>query len=216
MLIVSTLLIAIGLVVALLGVKMFRLLLPLIGLVTGAMAGFIGVQAVFGVGAVATAIAVVVAIIMGLLFAFLSFAFFDLAVIVYVAMLGAAVFSYDGIALGLSQDGFLVFMLAVTGFLLAATWASRGGVSLRIVMALTAFIGTAYVLVGIMLLVGNVSIDELNNSGVVATIIRVVDQSFLWFLVWVGGSLVAQQLQQRAAFNDLLTTSFEYNDKERK
>lgn len=216
MLIVSTLLIAIGLVVALLGVKMFRLLLPLIGLVTGAMAGFIGVQAVFGVGAVATAIAVVVAIIMGLLFAFLSFAFFDLAVIVYVAMLGAAVFSYVGIALGLSQGGFLVFMLAVTGFLLAATWASRGGVSLRIVMALTAFIGTAYVLVGIMLLVGNVSIDELNNSGVVATIIRVVDQSFLWFLVWVGGSLVAQQLQQRAAFNDLLTTSFEYNDKERK
>ena len=216
MLIVSTLLIAIGLVVALLGVKMFRLLLPLIGLVTGAMAGFIGVQAVFGVGAVATAIAVVVAIIMGLLFAFLSFAFFDLAVIVYVAMLGAAVFSYDGIALGLSQDGFLVFMLAVTGFLLAATWASRGGVSLRIVMALTAFTGTAYVLVGIMLLVGNVSIDELNNSGVAATIIRVVDQSFLWFLVWVGGSLVAQQLQQRAAFNDLLTTSFEYNDKERK
>lgn len=216
MLIVSTLLIAIGLVVALLGVKMFRLLLPLIGLVTGAMAGFIGVQAVFGVGAVATAIAVVVAIIMGLLFAFLSFAFFDLAVVVYVAMLGAAVFSYVGIALGLSQDGFLVFMLAVTGFLLAATWASRGGVSLRIVMALTAFIGTAYVLVGIMLLVGNVSIDELNNSGVVATIIRVVDQSFLWFLVWVGGSLVAQQLQQRAAFNDLLTTSFEYNDKERK
>lgn len=216
MLIVSTLLIAIGLVVALLGVKMFRLLLPLVGLVTGAMAGFIGVQAVFGVGAVATAIAVVVAIIMGLLFAFLSFAFFDLAVIVYVAMLGAAVFSYVGIALGLSQDGFLVFMLAVTGFLLAATWASRGGVSLRIVMALTAFIGTAYVLVGIMLLVGNVSIDELNNSGVVATIIRVVDQSFLWFLVWIGGSLVAQQLQQRAAFNDLLTTSFEYNDKERK
>lgn len=216
MLIVSTLLIAIGLVVALLGVKMFRLLLPLIGLVTGAMAGFIGVQAVFGVGAVATAIAVVVAIIMGLLFAFLSFAFFDLAVIVYVAMLGAAVFSYVGIALGLSQDGFLVFMLAVTGFLLAATWASRGGVSLRIVMALTAFIGTAYVLVGVMLLVGNVSIDELNNSGVVATIIRVVDQSFLWFLVWIGGSLVAQQLQQRAAFNDLLTTSFEYNDKERK
>lgn len=216
MLIVSTLLIAIGLVVALLGVKMFRLLLPLIGLVTGAMAGFIGVQAVFGVGAVATAIAVVVAIIMGLLFAFLSFAFFDLAVIVYVAMLGAAVFSYVGIALGLSQDGFLVFMLAVTGFLLAATWASRGGVSLRIVMALTAFIGTAYVLVGVMLLVGNVSIDELNNSGMVATIIRVVDQSFLWFLVWVGGSLVAQQLQQRAAFNDLLTTSFEYNDKERK
>lgn len=216
MLIVSTLLIAIGLVVALLGVKMFRLLLPLIGLVTGAMAGFIGVQAVFGVGAVATAIAVVVAIIMGLLFAFLSFAFFDLAVIVYVAMLGAAVFSYVGIALGLSQDGFLVFMLAVTGFLLAATWASRGGVSLRIVKALTAFIGTAYVLVGIMLLVGNVSIDELNNSGVVATIIRVVDQSFLWFLVWIGGSLVAQQLQQRAAFNDLLTTSFEYNDKERK
>ncbi len=216
MLLLATLLIAVGIVVALLGAKLFKLLLPLIGLVTGAMVGFIGVQSVFGAGVVSTAIAIVTAVIVGLLFAVLSFAFFDLAVIVYVAMLGAAAFSYVGVALGLNQDGFLVFMLALAGLLITATWASRRGVSLHVVMLLASFIGVAYVLVGVMLVAGNVTLDQLNDKGVGATLISVVDQSFLWFLVWVGTSLVAWQLQQRLFVSSLLETQFEYNDKGRK
>lgn len=215
MLILSTFLIAIGVVIALMGAKLFKLLLPVIGLVVGAMAGFIGVQAVFGAGVVATTIALIVAVIMGLLFGILSYAFFDLAVVVYIAMLGAAMFSYVAVAIGLNQDGFLVFLIALAGLLIAATWASRSGVSLSIVMAFTSFMGVAYVLVGIMLMTGNVSIDELNNNGVGATIIRVVDQSFIWFLTWVGASFMALQVQRRMIFNDLLTASFEYKDKER-
>src|SRR6478735_4528616 len=113
MLILSVLLIAIGLVVALLGVKLFRLLLPIMGLVTGFMAGFIGMQAVFGTGVVATSVAILVAIILGVLLALLSFAFFDIAVIIYIAMLGAAVFTYVGVAVGLNEEGFLVFLLAL-------------------------------------------------------------------------------------------------------
>lgn len=216
MLIISTLLIAIGVIAALLGAKLFKLLLPVIGLAAGAMAGFIGVQAVFGSGVVGTSIALVVAVIMGLLLAILSYAFFDLAVVVYIAMLGAAMFSYLGVALGLNQNGFLVFMLSLAGLIAAATWASRSGVSLEIVMAFTSFMGVAYVLVGIMLLAGNVSLDDLNNNGVGSTIIRVVDQSFIWFFVWVGASLMAWQAQRRMVFNSFLTTALEYNEKEGK
>lgn len=210
MLILSTLLIAIGLVVALLGVKLFRLLLPVIGLVTGAMAGFIGMQAVFGTGVVATTLAVVLALIVGVLLAILSFAFFDFAVVVYIALLGAAAFAYLGVALGLREDGFLVFMLGLAGAILAALYASYGAVSLQIVMALTSFIGVAYVLAGVFLVAGNVSIDELNENGIAGTIVKVVDQSFLWFFVWVGGSLAAWAVQMRALFDDMLTHLFEY------
>ena len=213
MLAVGVLLIAMGIIVALMGVKLFRLLLPIIGFATGAMAGFIGMQAVFGVGVVGTMLALIVALILGLLLAVLSFAFFDLAIIVYLAMLGAGVFTYLGVSLGLQQEGVLIFLLSVTGAVLTASWASRRGVSLGIVMSLTSFIGVAYVLVGVFLLTGKLDFDDLNEQGVASSIVRVVDQSFIWLLVWLGGSLLAWQVQMRALFDDLLTRTFEYTDK---
>lgn len=215
MLIVATLLIAIGAVVGLLGAKLFRLLLPIIGLVSGIMAGFIGVQAVFGNGVVATTIAVAVAVIVGVLLAILSFAFFDLAVIVYAAVLGAGAMSYLGIALGLNSDGFLVFMLGLTGAILTAIWASRYSASLRIVVALTSFVGAAYVLAGFLLIAGNLTLEQLSASGVNGAILDVVDQSFVWFFVWVGLGIVAMQLQYRAIFSKLLDNTLQYDEKHR-
>ena len=208
MLVVGSLLIAIGLVVALMGVKLFRLLLPVIGLVTGAMAGFIGMQAVFGTGAVGIALALVVALIVGVLLAILSFAFLDLAIVVYVAMLGAGAFAYLGVALGLEREGVLVFLMSVAGAIMTAVWASRGGISLHVVTALTSFVGVAYVLVGMFLLTGKLDFEDLNEQGVAGSIVRVVDQSFLWMLVWLGGSLLAWQVQLRALFDGLPTKLF--------
>lgn len=213
MLIVSTLLIAIGLVVALMGVKLFRLLLPVVGLVTGAIAGFIGMQAVFGTGAVGVTLAVVVALMLGILLALLSFAFFDLAVIVYIAMLGAGVFAYLGVALGLNQDGFIVFLLGLSGAILVGTWAATSAAGLQIVTVLTSFIGVAYIMAGIFLVAGNVTMDDLSQHGVGGSIVKVVDQSFLWMFVWLGASLVAWQVQMKAIFDEMLTKSFEYVEK---
>lgn len=215
MLIVATLLIAIGVVVGLLGAKLFRVLLPIIGLVSGFMVGFIGVQAVFGTGVVATTMAVAVAVIAGLILAMLSFAFFDLAVIVYTAILGAGALSYVGIALGLNQDGFLVFMLGLAGAILTAIWATKRSVSTGIVVALTAFAGAAYVLAGFLLIVGNLTLEGLNEAGVNGAILNVVDQSFLWFFVWVGLGLVAMQLQYRSIMSELFTNALQYDEKHR-
>lgn len=93
MIVVATLLIAVGLPVALLGGRLFRALLPVIGFASGAMVGFIGVQAVFGTDVVATSIAIVVSLIVGLLLALLAFVFYEIAIVVYIASLGAAALS---------------------------------------------------------------------------------------------------------------------------
>ena len=215
MFILSILLIAFGLLIALLGVKLFRVLLPVNGLVTGAMAGFIGTQAVFGTGVVGTTIALLVAVILGLLLALLSYAFFEIAVTIYIAMLGAAAFAFLGEAIGLNENGFLVFMLALAGAVLAGAAAVYGRLSLALVMAFTSFSGVAYVLAGSFLLVGGLSIDELNQNGVGGSVVAIVDQSFLWLLVWVGASLVAWQLQAKSLFDEYLTSSFEYSENKR-
>ena len=207
---VAILLIALGFFIALMGLKLFRVLLPIIGLISGAMVGFLGVQAVFGHGVVSTTLAIAIAVLVGVLFALLSFLFFDIAVIFYLAVIGAVALSYLGVALGLNEDGFIVFLLGLAGAIMTGVWATRRPVSVALVVALTALVGVAYVMTGFMLVVGSVTLDELSNGGVVAALLRVVDDSFLWFLVWIGASVLAMQAQLRTAYKDLFNNDYEF------
>lgn len=212
MIIVATLLLAFGLVTSLLGLKLFKLLLPVLGLVSGFMIGFVGTQGVFGTGALSSAMAVLVALVVGVLLAVLSFVFFDIAVVVLSAVVGASALSYLGIALGLRQEGFVVFLLAVAGGILGLLAAQRYPIGVKLVVTLSSLLGVAYILTGFMLVAGTVNLDQLNNQGVVSTLLRVVDQSFLWFFVWVGGALLAMQIQYRLAVIDALSSAFAYEE----
>ena len=77
MVLVALALMGVGLLSSLLGFKLFKVLLPVVGLVAGAMVGFSGFQGIFGTGAVSTTVAVFVAITVGLLMAMLSFVYFN-------------------------------------------------------------------------------------------------------------------------------------------
>lgn len=212
MIIVATLLLAFGLVTSLLGLKLFKLLLPALGLVSGFMIGFVGTQGVFGTGALSNAMAVLVALAVGVVLAVLSFMFFDVAIVVLSAIVGASALSYLGVALGLRQEGFVVFLLAISGGILGLIAAQRYPIGVQLVITLSSMLGVAYILTGFMLVAGTVSLDQLNNQGVVGTLLRVVDQSFLWFMVWIGGSLLAMQAQYRLAVVDALSSAFAYEE----
>lgn len=213
MIIIAAIIIAIGLVSALLGLKVFRLVLPFLGLLGGFAVGFAGVQAVFGTGAISTTLAVIFALFTGVLLAVLSYAFFELAVVILAAITGASVLSFLGIALGLQENGFVVFLLGLTGAILGFLIASQYSVGVPLVITVTSLYGVAAILVGFMLVVGNVSLDDLQNNGIVPTIVSVVDQSLLWLFVWLGGSLIATRIQTRTMPIEMLGVSFEYKDK---
>lgn len=208
MLITAILLIVIGALAASLGTGLFKLLLPLLGLITGFFVGFVGFQGVFGTGAVSTAMAIVIALAVGIVMAILSFLFFEIAVVIFAIAAGAMVFSYIGLALGLSQDGFLVFLLGLAGAILAGVYASRYNIGTQLVVTLTSLLGVGYILVGLFLIIGEVSLNDLTETGIVSTLLDVVDQSFLWFFVWVGGALVAMQLQYRILLAAVLPSAF--------
>ena len=149
MIVAAIILIALGLVVALLGFKLFRVLLPLVGFVSGLAVGFIGFQAVFGKGAVSTSVAIMVAVIVGIVLAILSYAFFEIAMIAIAAIIGASALSFLGIALGLDQNGFVVFLLGLAGVILGVYLASMYPVSATFVLVLTSAIGVAVLMAGI-------------------------------------------------------------------
>lgn len=213
MLIISLLLLMVGAASALLGFQLFRVLLPLVGLVAGTVIGFTGFQGVFGSGAVSTTVAVFVAIAVGILMAVLSYLFFGVAVTVFYGLVGASALSFLGIALGLNQNGFVVFLLGLAGFIMASSYAMSTPSNESLIIAMTSLVGVALVLAGVFLVVGEVTLNELSEQGVVSSVLRVVDQSFLWLFVWLGGSLVAMQLQARTLTNEILGSQYQYNVK---
>lgn len=212
MILYAILLIAVGLVSALLGLKLFRLLLPIIGLVVGSMVGFTGVQGIFGTGTLSTSMALLVAVVFGLVLAILSFAFFDIAAIVFAAIVGASGLSYLGVALGLREQGFIVFLLGMAGAIIGAIVGAQYAMGVRLVVAITSLLGAAMILIGFMLVAGQVSLETLNNNGIAATITDIVDQSFVWFLVWIGGAIFAMQIQYRLALVELAHNLYAYEE----
>lgn len=216
MFITASLLIILGIVTALSGVKLFRVLLPLIGFVSGIMVGFGGFQGVFGKGVVSSSVAVVVALVVGTIMALLSFVFFRIALIIYIAVLGAAAMTFLGVTLGLNREGFVLFMLALSGGILAGLAATSYGFTARLIIALTALFGVALFLVGLFLVVGKVSLADLNERGVIESLLRVLHDSFLWFFVWIGGSLFAIQAQTRTLEMEFLNDQYQFVEVEKK
>lgn len=208
MLITSILLIAVGIVAAVLGAGLFKLLLPLFGLVIGAIVGFVGFQGVFGTGVVSTTMAIVIALAVGVLMGMLAYLFFELAVVIFAIAAGAMVFTYLGIALGLAEDGFVVFLLGLAGAILAGILATRYSVGTQLVVALTSLLGVGYILIGLFLIIGEVSMNDLAETGIVTTLLNVVDQSFLWLFVWLGGALISMQIQYRILLAEVLSAAY--------
>jgi hypothetical protein len=216
MFLLATALILLGGVTAVLGLKLFRVLLPIVGLVAGVMVGFGGVQGVFGTGVISLSIAIVMAIIVGVVMAVLSFMFFEIAVYIVSAIIGAAALSYLGIALGLNDNGVLVFLLSLAGAVIGFLLASSGPFSTSLVVTITSFAGVSLIFAGVMLLVGEVSVDDLNDNGIINTVLGVVDDAFLWFIAWFGAGLVASRLQIKTLMIDAFGDTYAFQESAKK
>jgi hypothetical protein len=188
-------LLAAGLLCATLGARLAKLLLPLFGLFAGVIIGFTGVQAVFGTGVLSTTVAVFVSFAVGILMAVLSYVFFDLAVTVLMGLVVANALAFLGIALGLRENGFVVFMLYVAGLVMGIKYALRNPTSEAFLIYLTSLLGVAMVLSSVFLISGDITLAQLADGGVLKTISDFTSQSFLWLLVWFGGALVMAQVQ---------------------
>lgn len=210
MVLIAILLMAVGLAVSLLGFKLFRVLLPIVGLVSGTMIGFGGFQGIFGTGAVSTTVAVFVALAVGMLLAILSYVFFEIAVIVISGIIGASVLSFLAVSLGLGANGFIITLLSITGFIIGINFASSKPLGVSFVMTLTSMAGVAFILASVFLIAGNVTLAQLQNQGVISSVLKVVDQSFLWLFVWLAGSVIASNAQAAIATSSMITDSYEF------
>lgn len=208
---VAIFLVAIGLVVGLLGYKLFRAIMPIAGLVVGATIGFTGFQGIFGTGPVSMSVALLAAVVFGVVLALLSYAFFDLALIIFMGVAMSSLFTLLGIALGLSSTGFILGLLSLAGFIIGILFASSSAfLAENLVSLVTAYVGSGLVLAGIFLLFSGVSLQDMYTNGVLHTAAAYASKSFIWILVWIAGIVVMRQAQLHALMLEMFPEHLQY------
>lgn len=195
-LLVAAILIIVGIVATLNGYQLFRILLPIMGFLVGYGIGFGGIQAILGAGVVSTTVAVLTGVLVGVLISAISYFYFTIAVIIFGASLVAGLFTFLGQAIGLRENGFITFLLGVAGAIVGASVVIRHGLQNTLIMYVSAGLGTGLILIGILMGAGDLTMAELNRTGILATIASTVDQSFVWFLAWVGGTILGANSQR--------------------
>lgn len=199
MILTATGLIVLGGLTALLGLRLITVLLPILGFVAGVMVGFSGVQALFGTGAFSIGVAIVMALIIGVIMAILSYLFYGVGIMVLSTTVGASIAAYLGLALGLDEAGFVLFLLTLAGAIMGFVFAAKNPLGVSVAISVTSLVGVSFAMAGIMLLVGEVSLDQLQEGGIIRTMLDVVDQELIWLLVLIGGALFAANAQTKTS-----------------
>lgn len=212
---VAICLVAIGLAVGLLGYKLFRVLMPVAGLIVGGTIGFAGIQGIFGTGVTSTTIAILVAVVFALVLAFLSYAFFDIALSVLLGLAMSSLLTLLGLALGLSENGFVLGLLSLSGFIIGLMMAASSAfLAENFVTLVTAYLGSGLVLAGVALLSTGTQLSDLQgNGGIIATIASYASGSFWWVLAWITGIVVMRQIQLRTLMLEIFPENLAYTEK---
>ena len=206
-------LLVLGLLVGLFGYKLFKVIMPVAGLIIGASIGFTGFQGVFGTGVTSTTLAVLVAVVFGLALAGLSFAFFDIALVIFMGLAMPTLATLLGLALGLSASSFVLGMLSLSGFIIGLMiGGSSKHLTKSFVTLVTAYVGTGLMLGGVFLLTTGVSLTEMYENGVIATASQYAGQSFWWILVWIASFVIMRQIQIKMILLDIFPKDFEYHE----
>jgi hypothetical protein len=165
------------------GYVWFRLLLPIwaffvgTGAVTALMSGVLG-QNVF-----VTALACVPAVLVGLVFAVLSYVWWTVAVLFWAGSLGYVLFAGLLAALGINS-WFLLFLAGAVGTILFVVLASRSELRKFLPIFLTAGAGATMLLSAVLVLFGQ-PVDQMGWGTVYGPLASGASGSFLAIVAWL-------------------------------
>ncbi len=185
-----------GLVVVFGGYRLFLILLPIWGFFFGFGLGAQTLQALIGVGTMATVTSWVVGFIVGAIFAILSYLFY----VVAVALLSGS-FGY-GLAVGLLTAiglnfGLIVWLLGIVAGIIVAAVVLIFNIQKYAIIVITALGGTGIIILTLLAAFGNLTVVQMAGSPVLAAIQNSV-WWLLFFVVVAGVGIVAQIRANRA------------------
>jgi hypothetical protein len=187
------------------GFRWFLILLPLWGLFAGFMAGSGATAVLLNEGFLASAIGIVVGLVVGVIFALLSWFYWWGAVLVVAGTLGYFVTHWLLVVIGFDADGWLTILIAAIGGLVVAVVGFLANAPKYVAIILTAFSGAAWIAAGIALFLGLIKPDELPNGSLVA----IYQEGWPWIAIWgvvAAAGIIAQLQMTRRWEQDLVAT----------
>lgn len=165
------------------GYRWFRLLLPIWAFFVGFSAITALSSGLFGQNFFSTAVACIPGLLLGVIFAVLSYMFFSLAVLVWAGSVGFALFAGLLAALGIN-GWFIVWLAGIAGAVLFVILASRAELKKFLPILLTAGAGATMLISAVLLLFGR-PIEELNWGTFFGPLSSGASASFLAIVLWV-------------------------------
>ena len=175
---VGIFLVIFGLAITFMGTTLFFLVLPMIGFLFGFFIGAAGVEAAFGDGFLGTVSGWIAGLIIGLLFAFISYFWWYAGVLLAAGALGVTLATGLAQAIGL-DGGFWIFLFGLIGFIAFASVTYVFNLPIYLIIASTAIAGGNLAVLGVMLIFNRIDTDEL-AYGTASSIVR---ESWWWTLV---------------------------------
>ena len=182
-----------GLAVCFVGYRLFLILLPIWGFFFGLAFGAQTMQALFGVGFLATVTSWVVGFIVGAVFAVLAYLFYMVAVALIAGSLGYSVAVGLLTAIGL-QMGFLVWLIGIVVAVILVVVTFRFNLQKWVIIIATGVLG-AGVIVGSIVLMFYPHADVLENP--VKMVLSASPLTAILFIVVAILGILAQVRQSR-------------------
>ena len=190
-LLVALILIAVGAVALFAGFKLWLVLLPIFGFVTGFVVGAELMATWLGDGFLVNVLGIVVGAIVAVLFAVLALFWWWAAVILVLAGFGFAI-GYGLLpAIGMQNAEVLSWVIGLTIAAIFAVAAVVLRLPRALVIVATSLWGSGAVLAGVLVILNQVDVENLGYGAVD----QVIGQSFFWFAAWLVLAVVGMAAQ---------------------
>jgi hypothetical protein len=177
--IVAILLAVVGLVFIFAGYRFFLLLLPFWGFLTGFWVGASAITAIFGDGFLATIWGWLSGVLVGLVFAALSYLFYWLAITIFSMSIGASIGT--GLMGSIGVDARVITFVVAAAFALAlAALVLIINLPKILIVCLSAIAGATSLIAAPLLLFNQIQRSDLYHGAALA----VINDSLFWLLVW--------------------------------
>ena len=191
---IAALLLILGIALSLQGYKWFMILLPILAFAAGFTVGSYSVSNIYGVSILSSLVIVVAGLIWGILLAVIVYLSFNLAIILLGALfgytIGSAITSFIGF-----ETGFIQVVAGLIFAIIAVIIAVRLNLPKYLVIALTSLAGTEAILVGLLLLTGSISFNDLKLGSWES----ILSQFYVLAIIWLILAAVAALIQLREA-----------------
>jgi hypothetical protein len=179
-LLIGIILIVLGGFLAVAGLRVFFVALPIIGFIVGMTAGLALMDHVFDNAFLSTTTGIIVGIVFGIVGALISYLYWYFAIVLGAAFLGANLGT--GLMNAFNVDGkWAILIVAIIGAIILAALTVILDLPIYWVIVNTAFVGATVLIAGAMLALDRITRSELDYG----TVWAAIDESWFWVIAWI-------------------------------